>query len=84
MIILKKRTEGGRGYIVFSAECFNELVQVESVNQMRLYLRMYLNIDNRKTLPVSTETFLTDSAAQRRSHDTFPLILQQGKGYKTS
>ena len=78
----KEANVGGRGYIVFSAECFNELFQVESVNQMRLYLRMYINIDNRKTLPVSTETFLTDSRSAKEISRYFPAYFKQGKVIK--
>lgn len=75
----KNANEGGRGYVTLSLECMDELCNVSSINQMRLYIRMYINIDDRKSLPFSIETFLTDSRSVKDLSRYFPSYFKQGK-----
>lgn len=75
----KKATEGGRGYVTLSLDCMKELLKAETINQMRLYLRLYVNIDDRKALPFSQETFLTDNKSARELSRYFPAYFKSGK-----
>lgn len=75
----KKANEGGRGYLTLSLDCLKKLLLSHSVNQMRLYLRLYVNIDDRKALPFTRETFLSDSRNTRELSRYFPAYFKQGK-----
>lgn len=75
----KKASEGGRGYLTLSLDCLKKLLLSHSVNQMRLYLRLYVNIDDRKALPFTRETFLSDSRNTRELSRYFPAYFKQGK-----
>lgn len=42
--------QGGRGYATFNLDCLQELLKIKSLNQLRIFLRMALEIDtNRNT-----------------------------------
>lgn len=40
--------QGGRGYATFNQECLLELLKVKSLNQLRIFLRMALEIDTNR------------------------------------
>lgn len=48
----KPAAKGGRGYFILSRQLFEKLIKVNQLNIMRLYIRMYLNIElNRQKYP---------------------------------
>ena len=40
--------KGGRGYATFNLECLNELVKIKDLNQLRIFLRIALELDTKK------------------------------------
>ncbi len=58
----KKANEGGRGYLIFSRDFFHDVIaKATTVNELRLSIRMYLNIDEKKYYPIQPYSYLTDS-----------------------
>lgn len=40
--------QGGRGYATFNLECLEELVKIKSLNQLRIFIRIALEIDTNR------------------------------------
>lgn len=51
-------SEGGRGYATLNVECLEELIKLEDLNQLRIYLRSVLDVDTSKT---TTDSFIIEN-----------------------
>lgn len=44
----KTAREGGRGYATFNKEFLDEIMQITDINQLRVFLRIALDLDTKK------------------------------------